>query len=117
MPFGAYTVPLTVVVVPFGHDCCKRHRFVQVAGTPHRFGETPPQVLGRLHPPHCKSPPHPSAIMPQAFGPKVAHVAALHTGAPQTPGTPPPPHEAGGAHVPHDKRPPQPSPAGPQLKP
>ncbi len=118
VPFGAYTIPLTVVVMAGVEQLtCWRQRPVQLAGMPHWLATRPPQVFGSEQPPHWITPPQPSPIGPQVAAPTLAQVSGTHAGLPHTLEVPPPPHTAGAVQLPQSSEPPQPSPAGPQLKP
>src|SRR6185437_7972372 len=112
VPFGAYTMPLTVVVMPAGVQlCCWRQRPVHVGGTPHWPGIRPPHVVGSEQPPHWTSPPQPSAFAPQSMAPQVAgvHVWTHVLGVPWQAWFVP--------QVPQSSIPLQPSPCMPQLDP
>src|SRR6185295_1976570 len=116
-PFGAYTVPLTLVVAfPAQVTCCKQ-RFVQEGFVPHTLGvPLPPHVAGQLQLPQLRSPPQPSDTGPQ-FLPSWAQVFGTQAAGPHAPAMPPPPQVCGEVQLPQLSRPPQELLAGPQLTP
>src|ERR1700690_3603496 len=85
---GAYTVPLTVVVLPFGHFICWRHRLVHDPHTP--ATPPPPQVAGAVQPPQARGPPQPFPMVPQCtapFGPAQL-VPGVQAGSPHSDASP-----------------------------
>src|SRR5262245_16570875 len=66
VPFGAYTVPVTFVVVVPGQVTCCKHRLVHEGFVPHTLAvPAPPHVCGQLQVPQLRSPPQPSETAPQ----------------------------------------------------
>ena len=65
VPFGAYTMPLTLVVPPPGQLCCWRQRLTH-GGSEQTFGVTEPQVWPEGQLPQLRMLPQPSPAAPQS---------------------------------------------------
>jgi hypothetical protein len=74
-PFGAYTVPWTLVVAVPVHATCERQRPVQFAEIPQTF---PMHIWLPEHVPHWTIPPQPSLCAPQV-APSCPQVLGVHT--------------------------------------
>src|SRR5262245_42336921 len=90
---GAKTVPVMVVLPPFGHMTCFVQRFVQRPdGLPHTpVTPAPPQVSMPRQPPQSRLLPQPSPTMPQYLPVGWVQLIGVQDVAAQTPAVPPPP--------------------------